>query len=163
MEPLICYAEPGEPVQCVSSTLNLGQNHKIVANTWHKYKHWLDLQHKFRIANPGMILLLAELSWEVPDSFCLCCRKFLQAPPMELHTCPISPQTQCHSLSAYVTGFAKRDLFANFMKIELGSLTSTPTDALYCYQKLNHCEHWVMRNKLHKTVHTQSNPIECTK
>ena len=63
----------------------------------------------------------------------------------------------------YVTGFAKRDLFANFMKIELGSLTSTPTDALYCYKKLNHCEHWVMRNKLHKTVHTQSNPIECTK
>ena len=53
----------------------------------------------------------------------------------------------------YVTGFAKRDLFDNFNKIESGSQTSTPTNALYCYQKLNHYEHWVMRYKLHKTVH----------
>ena len=74
---------------------------------------------------------------------------------------PQQLEVYIHSTSAgqyqkYVTGFAKRDLFFdNFKKIRLGSQTSTPTNALYCFQKLNRYEHCVMRYKLHKTVHTQ--------
>jgi len=39
----------------------------------------------------------------------------------------------------------KKGHFDNFKKIELGSQTSTPTNAPFCYQKLNHYEHCMMR------------------